>query len=158
MISAVGHETDVTLADLVADYRAPTPSAAAEVAVPDLERLRADLANVGERMVAALRNGVRRDAQRVERLGMRLVEAVYGRIERRRLALESLSQRLRALGPMEVLGRGYALALDADGHVLRSRRDFQPGSEFLLRLHDGTIRARAESLEAPDEDSSDTDR
>ena len=147
VISAVGHETDVTLTDLVADYRAPTPSSAAEVAVPDLERLRADLGNAGERMIAALRNGVRRDSLRVDRLGSRLVEAVQSRIERRWLALESLSQRLQALGPMEVLGRGYALALDVEGRVLRSRSDFRPDSEFVLRLRDGTIRARTESVD-----------
>jgi exodeoxyribonuclease VII large subunit len=146
VISAVGHETDVTLADLVADWRAPTPSAAAEAAVPDLQRLRADLASAGERLAAGLRNGVRRGAQRLERLEARLVETMSGDLDRRRAALESLRRRLLALGPMEVLGRGYALALDDAGRILRSRRDFAPGSEFLLRLQDGTIRARTEAV------------
>lgn len=146
VISAVGHETDVTLADLVADWRAPTPSAAAEAAVPDLERLRTDLASAGERMAAGLRNGVRRGAQRLERLEARMVEIMRGDLDRRRAALESLRRRLLALGPMEVLGRGYALALDDAGHILRSRADFRPGLEFVLRLRDGTVRARTESV------------
>jgi len=153
VISAVGHETDVTLADLVADHRAPTPSAAAEVAVPELTRLRADLANAGERMAAALRNGVRRGAQRLERLETRLVDLTFEQIERRRAAIEALQQRLRALGPMEVLGRGYALALDEAGNILRSQADFRRGLEFVLRLRDGTVRARAEAV--PAEESED---
>ncbi len=146
VISAVGHETDVTIADLAADYRAPTPSAAAELAVPDLERLRAELASAGERMVAALRNGVSRGMRRVERLEERMVESMRGVIGRRRLAVASLRQHLQALGPMTVLRRGYALTLDEKGRILRSSESFRPGMAFTLRLKDGRVQARTEAV------------
>ncbi|MEE9134159.1 MAG: exodeoxyribonuclease VII large subunit [Gemmatimonadota bacterium] len=146
VISAVGHETDVTIADLAADHRAPTPSAAAELAVPDLERLRAELASAGERMVAALRNGVSRGMRRVERLEERMVESMRGVIGRRRLAVASLRQHLQALGPMAVLRRGYALALDEKGRILRSSESFRPGMAFTLRLKDGRVQARTEAV------------
>jgi exodeoxyribonuclease VII large subunit len=146
VISAVGHEMDVTLADLVADVRAATPSAAAEIAVPDRTRLRADLVRAGEAMAASLRGGVVRGVQRVERLEERLLEVVHGSIERRKLVVETLRRRLRALGPMEVLQRGYSLALDREGKVLRGVSGFRPGSEFTLRLRDGRVRARTESV------------
>jgi exodeoxyribonuclease VII large subunit len=146
VISAVGHELDVTLADLVADVRAATPSAAAEIAVPDRTRLRKDLARAGEALAASLQASARRGRQRVERLEDRLVERVRGGIARRRLMVETLRRRLAALGPMEVLQRGYSLALDSEGKVLRGVSGFRPGSEFTLRLKDGRVRARAETV------------
>jgi exodeoxyribonuclease VII large subunit len=146
VISAVGHEMDVTLADLVADVRAATPSAAAEIAVPDRTRLRADLVRAGEAMAASLRGSVVRGVQRVERLEERLLEVVHGSIERRKLVVETLRRRLGALGPMEVLQRGYSLALDREGKVLRGVSGFRLGSEFTLRLKDGRVRARTESV------------
>lgn len=146
VISAVGHETDVTLADLVADYRAATPSAAAEIAVPDRERLRTELANAGERVATALFNGVTRGRQRIERLEQQLVRAMGDALQRHRLVMGSLRHRLQALGPMEVLRRGYALALDDRGRVLRRVADFRRVSTFVLRLRDGRVEARAESV------------
>ncbi|NIR42597.1 MAG: exodeoxyribonuclease VII large subunit [Gemmatimonadetes bacterium] len=147
VISAVGHETDITLTDLVADVRAPTPSAAAELAVPDGERLRADLAVTAGRMASALRNGVGRNARRVERLEERLTEAMAATLRRRRLILDGLRQRLDALGPRAVLERGFALALDDSGRILRSVESFEPGLRFTLRLKDGRVVARAEERE-----------
>ncbi len=146
VISAVGHEVDVTLADLVADVRAATPSAAAEIAVPDRVRLQADLVRAGEGLATSLQAGVVRAWQRVERLEERLLETVRGGVERRKLAVETLRRRLGALGPMEVLQRGYVLALDREGKVLRGVSGFRPGSEFTLRLRDGRVQARAESV------------
>ncbi|MGD2215417.1 MAG: exodeoxyribonuclease VII large subunit [Gemmatimonadales bacterium] len=146
VISAVGHETDVTLADLVADVRAATPSAAAAIAVPDRTRLRADLVRAGEALAASLRGSVVRGRRRVVRLEERLLETVRGGIARRKLAVETLRRRLRALGPMEVLQRGYSLALDGEGKVLRGVSGFRPGSEFTLRLKDGRVHARTESV------------
>jgi len=146
VISAVGHETDVTLADLVADYRAPTPSAAAEIAVPDRERLSTELANAEERLATALLNGVTRGGQRIERLEQQLVRAMGDALQRQRLVIDGLRHRLQALGPMEVLKRGYALALGDAGRVLRGVADFTQGSPFTLRLRDGRVEARAESV------------
>ncbi|UCC73243.1 MAG: exodeoxyribonuclease VII large subunit [Gemmatimonadota bacterium] len=150
ILSAVGHETDVTLADLVADTRAPTPSAAAEIAVPDLSRLRAELRGAGERMAAVLKSSVVRGSQRIERLEERAVEAVRATLARRRLQLEAFRQRLQALGPMEVLERGYALALDVEGKILRGVAGFRPGLEFTVRLKDGRVRARVEAVNEED--------
>ena len=155
VISAVGHEVDVTIADLVADSRAATPSAAAELAVPDAERLRVELSSAADRMVTALRNGVGRGKRRIERMEERIVEAVASVVERRRLTVNSLRQRLLALGPMAVLRRGYALALDEDGRILRSVAGFRPGEGFTLRLQDGRVKGRTESV-AQDEPSNTT--
>ncbi len=145
VISAVGHETDITLADLVADRRAPTPSAAAELAVPDVEPLRAELAYTGERLATALKGRVVRGAQRVDRLEERLVGATRTILGSHRVAVDGLRQRLQVLGPMAVLQRGYALVLADGDRIMRSIDDFRPGTEFTLRLKDGRVRARAES-------------
>ena len=146
VISAVGHEIDVTLADLVADRRAPTPSAAAEFAVPERDSVLADLERAGDRMPASLRDRMARGLTRLDAMESRLVEALRRGLDRRRLALESASRRLQALGPMAVLQRGYALALDQDDRVLRSARSFAPGMQFTLRMRDGRIRARTQDV------------
>ncbi len=146
VISAVGHETDVTIADLVADRRAPTPSAGAELAVPDRAHLLAELSGAGERMAAALQANLARDLRRVEVFERRLIESVSASIERHRRAVAARRQQLQALGPLEVLRRGYALALDDDGHILRNVASFRPGLKFTLRLRDGRVEARAEEV------------
>lgn len=144
VVSAVGHETDLTLADLVADHRAPTPSAAAEAAVPDGAALRRHLARVRQRLPTAAAARVSRAGERLSLMERRLLRALDQGLERRRLRLEALSRRLHALGPMEVLKRGYALAVDAQGRVLRRTTQFTPGMVFDLRLQDGTVRARTD--------------
>lgn len=145
VVSAVGHETDVTLTDMVADLRAPTPSVAAELAVPDGERLKTDLTVHAGRLASALRNGLARNVRRLDRLEERLGEALAARLRRRRLILDGLRQRLLALGPRAVLERGFALALDEQGRILRSVKAFEPGQRFTVRLHDGRVVARAEA-------------
>ncbi len=147
VISAVGHEADVTLADLVADRRAPTPSAAAELAVPERERLLAELAGRGRRLAVGLRGGVERGRRRLSHLEERLVGALGEGLKRRRQSLEGLRQQLLALGPMEVLRRGYALALDPEGRILRTVGGFEPGGEFTLRLKDGRVEATTRSVD-----------
>ncbi len=146
VVSGIGHESDVTLADLVADRRAATPSAAAELVVPDGERVRAELAQAGERMAVALRNSVDGEARRIERLEERMIDAASGAIERNSRLVEGLRQRLQALGPMAVLQRGYSLALDSGGRVLRSVADFRSGMDFDLRLRDGSVRSQARAV------------
>ncbi len=146
VISAVGHEADVTLADLVADRRAPTPSAAAELAVPEREQLLADLSSRRRRIAMATRNGLDRGRQRLGELEERLVSSLGDGLARRRRSVEGLRQRLQALGPMDVLRRGYALALDQQGRILRSIGGFEPGGEFTLRLKDGKVRATTQSV------------
>jgi exodeoxyribonuclease VII large subunit len=143
-ISAVGHETDVSLSDLVADVRAATPSAAMELAVPDRADIARQVAALGLRLGSALGRGTRLAAERLARTGDRLEAALARRLERPRRDLERLGAQLDALSPLRVLERGYAVARDGDGHVLRRRAEFRPGLPFTLRVVDGEVPSRVE--------------
>lgn len=142
VISAVGHETDVTLCDLVADVRAPTPSAAAAAATPDRDEMLAHLGQLGERLAQCLRGQAQHMHERVARSGDRLAAVVQAQLVRAGAQLTAQAARLDALSPLAVLGRGYAIAQDAEGHVLRRRAQFTPGLGFRLRISDGEVRAR----------------
>lgn len=169
--SGVGHETDVTLVDLVADVRAPTPSVAAELVVPDAsavqiaaQRLRRRLdAKIAEaierrrrRLVAARRLLDRRaPAARVGTLRQRLDEA-RRRIDRaatravpaRRQRAVALRRRLDALSPLAVLGRGYAIVEGADGRIRTGARALTVGDDVTLRMRDGRAAATVTGVEA----------
>ncbi|MFC1639712.1 exodeoxyribonuclease VII large subunit [Gemmatimonadota bacterium] len=149
-ISAVGHETDVALTDLVADLRAPTPSAAAEAAVPnrpEVVRLTSDLAR---RLASGLSSHTMLGRERLARTADRLTNAISAHVETRKTQLGRLSAQLDALSPLKVLERGYAVARDENGHVLKHTSDFKAGLEFCLTVSDGDVAARAiENL--PDE-------
>ncbi len=142
VISAVGHEVDVSLTDLVADVRAATPSNAAELAVPIRADRRAALAALGPRMVRALQGRVdlrRVDLQRAARdlraRASRVVEQHHAAVTRHAVTLDALS-------PVRTLARGYAIAQADDGRVLGSVAAFPPGAVFTLRVRDGSVRAR----------------
>ena len=162
VISAVGHEPDVTIADFTADLRAATPSNAAELAVPDQNEIYAALASLGARMEQASRQRLLRERQRLERLRESRVMADPRRyFQEKRLLLDYQSRRLGhglsasvsgqrerfarlaaaldALSPLKVLGRGYAIAQKGDGSVIASVRDACPGESFSLRLSDGQV-------------------
>jgi exodeoxyribonuclease VII large subunit len=165
-IAAVGHETDVTLTDLVADVRAATPSAAAEKAVPDRADLARRLAAVGAGLGAAVSRRLELADERVRHAATRLGGAVDRRLAatgerlRRQAArmagscetrlaarqadLSRLGASLDALSPLKVLDRGFAVARDEGGKVLRRVVDFPPGGAFRLRVTDGEVAARAE--------------
>ena len=142
VISAVGHETDVTLCDLVADYRAATPSAAAAAATPDRAEVLDHLAHVGARLGRAVAGRVDLAGQRVERSLDRLAGTMTLRVERHRHQLAALSGRLDALSPLKILERGYALARDAEDRLLKRVAQFPPGLAFRLRVSDGEVQAR----------------
>jgi exodeoxyribonuclease VII large subunit len=144
-ISAVGHETDISLTDLVADMRAATPSAAAEAAVPDIRDVRRRIAELASRLGSGLSLRTSLASERLERTADRLAVAVGQGIDRRKHRLERLGVQLDALSPLKVLGRGYALPTAADGRVLKRVADFTPGEDFNLRVADGTVPARVES-------------
>jgi exodeoxyribonuclease VII large subunit len=143
-ISAVGHEIDMSICDLVADLRAATPSAAAEAAVPvqaELrERLRASAAALT--MLTAQRVTRGRDAA-ADAAG-RITDSAAQRIERRRLELEAAAGRLNALSPLATLERGYAIVRTGEGRTVRSVRRLVPGERVDIVLRDGVAAATVE--------------
>jgi exodeoxyribonuclease VII large subunit len=147
-VSAVGHETDVTLTDLVADVRAPTPSAAAEAVVPDRTEQLRRLAALARRLTIGLGSRVELGAQRLERTADRLMAGAVGGLERSRGRMERLAATLEALSPLRVLARGFAVARDDAGRVLRRTGDFPAGAPFRLTVQDGDVRARTEGAPA----------
>jgi len=166
IVSAVGHETDTTLADLVADRRAPTPSAAAEMAVPDREEVRRrvlhlawGLARSAETALALRRRTVEALTLRLNRLRpdtpglrQRVDEALEeaGRRLRQRLLvwrerLQGLEKRLHTLNPRAVLERGYALVQRADtGEAVLHPTQAPPGTPLRVTVRAGSFRARSE--------------
>jgi len=143
-ISAVGHEIDISLTDLVADLRAPTPSAAAEHAVPDLVDVMRQIDDVAARLAGCLGGRTRLIAERLARTADRLHGSMETVLERRRNQVQRIGAQLDALSPLQILGRGYVVALGPDGRTLRRRADFAPGAPFRLRLADGDVGARVE--------------
>ncbi len=141
VISAVGHEIDTTVCDLVADLRAATPSAAAESAVPALADLQAAL----ERQHRRLRgSAVRRtDAARLDlrTVARDMKNGSLRSAERRRALIGRASGRLDALSPLATLARGYSVARAADGTTMSSVHDFVEGKPFELLVQDGAVRA-----------------
>ncbi len=142
VISAVGHETDVTLCDLVADWRAPTPSAAAAAATPDREVLLGHVQHLAQRLARGLTSRSERALDRLERSGDRLSGAMLLRLERSGARLAAFGARLDALSPLKILERGYAVARDAHGRVLKRVEQLAPGLAFRLRVTDGEVPAR----------------
>ncbi|CAN5269507.1 hypothetical protein BH24GEM2_BH24GEM2_04630 [soil metagenome] len=138
-ISAVGHETDFTIADLVADLRAPTPSAAAEAAVPERTVLRRAASELAVRLASRMEGRLAdlRDASDVERGA--LVDVMESLRKKRRDRLAALAGRLNALSPLGALARGFAVPLGSADQLLRSTRDFVPGASFQLRVADGIV-------------------
>ncbi len=142
IISAVGHEQDVVLTDLVADLRAPTPSAAAEAVVPDREETTRVVEVLARRLGRSLTNRTMLGGERLERTADRLHVAMSNQVEQRVTRLSMLSGRLDALSPLRVLQRGFAVARDDTGRVLKTVRDFTVGNDFRLTVTDGDVRAR----------------
>jgi exodeoxyribonuclease VII large subunit len=169
IIVGVGHESDVTLCDFAADLRAPTPSAAAELATPDGTQLPAILSRFRDRASAALlaraaehRRFLDAEARALTRLAPDTHAARQGaadlldrgarvlsdRLERRRLHLASLADALRALSPAATLERGYAVARTADGRIVRDVGDLAVGDGLHVTLARGTVSTRVEDVRA----------
>lgn len=142
IISAVGHETDVTLTDLVADHRAPTPSAAAETAVPDAGSVGQSLDALAQRLAGGLSGYTDLGQERLARTADRLTQAVQAGLERRAARMDRLGGKLDALSPLKVLARGYSVARDPSGKVLKRTGDFRDVTEFQLTVSNGDVRAR----------------
>ena len=160
VISAVGHETDFTIADFVADLRAPTPSAAAELAVPSAAELRQRLAAIESELFAEIRHGLLTRQKRLETLASHsALSALPAMIAEKRITVDHLQKnsyhafeahlqslknhfsvcagKLDALSPLSALNRGYAYASLSDGTPIRKVDQLTPGTPFTLRVADG---------------------
>lgn len=168
VISAVGHETDFTLADEVSDLRAATPSQAAELAIPDAAEVLQRVRSLRARLLQAARHDIslRREqlrhlmqrplwqaperllearVQQLDALSERLKRAAAARAEEKHQALASAIDRLALLDPVRVLHRGYAV-VEKEGRPLSRVREAAPGDTLLLRLADGQIQAGVEKI------------
>jgi exodeoxyribonuclease VII large subunit len=171
VVSAIGHETDVTVADLVADHRAETPTAAVVALTPDRRELLASLSDLRERLgeaaerrvrfarqrldQLAARPAFRRPLQRITELEQRLDDTAerLARATRQRLVhagekLAALSAQLESLSPLQVLGRGYSLTHTADGQLVRDVSALRPGDVLVTRAAGGTVRSLVTGTEA----------
>ena len=156
IISAVGHETDFTIADFVADLRAPTPSAAAEIAVPSSLDLSASIKMQSSRLMQAQLSRLRTlqlkinslklktpqeiindNSQKLDNLTRRAENSFKLILSQKRRVLGEASGKLNALSPLNTLSRGYSIPVKDDGTVIRSVRDTKSGDEFVLKLKDG---------------------
>lgn len=162
IISAVGHETDTTIADFVADLRAPTPSAAAELAVYDMEQMRERMSEYAYTMQHLCRNRISRYRNRLEQyrmqirylsptnqirekrsLMMKLEETLQGHMERRlsgkRHQLALYIEQLKGLSPLEKLNQGYSYTADGAGRTVNRISQVEPGDELHVYVKDGVI-------------------
>lgn len=165
-ISAVGHETDVSLTDLVADLRAPTPSAAAEMAVPDKAIMGRRVNDLGMRLAGGLNRWTIWGHERLERTSDRLDAVIRAFasdrerqlsdlrgalfsctdrfVQRRTTLVGELGAALNALSPLKVLERGYSVARNQDGKTMKLVADFREGSVFNLTVSDGVVPSKVE--------------
>ena len=164
IISAVGHEPDVTISDYVADLRAATPSNAAELAVPDQAALLQNMDSIAGAMAASLSRQLRHGRQRLDQLSQSpALTSPRGYLQQREKSLEHLKTRLLAaqsrsiqikkqrfigctskldaMSPLKVLTRGYSMVHDGDGQLLRSVHQTEPGREVQITLSDGSVKA-----------------
>ena len=162
VISAVGHEPDVTISDFVADLRAATPSNAAELAVPDQDALRQNLDSMSDAMASILNRQVKfarqhlnvlsrsaalrsptgyldQKRKQLELLNNRLSSAQNRSVEQKKQQFIRLTSKLDAMSPLKVLTRGYSIAMTGDEQVLTSVKQVSPGDEVKLSLQDGVI-------------------
>lgn len=171
VISAVGHETDFTLCDFAADMRAPTPSAAAELAVPDTEELLSSLGHMNDRISLAMNRRLARSRDRLgllsssrmlkdprafiddKRMALAMDEqALYTRMERilaaKRAEFQYKTAKVEALNPLAVVARGYSAVFDEKGILVKSVSQLAPGDGVSFALTDGRVHARVEKIES----------
>ncbi len=173
VVTGVGHETDFTLVDFAADLRAPTPSAAAELASPDREELKQDLVQCDRRLTLRMDSILREEKdllrslavrlgavsplhrlqnirQQVDDFSRRADSSIRGLISLRRTRLEGLARVLDGMGPVRVLDRGYALVWRAeDGRLVRSVKNAPSGAMLRIQVADGNLNARSEGKAEP---------
>ena len=167
VVSAVGHEIDTTIADLVADARAPTPSAAPTLILADYVDARARLESLVQRAATAIQTQIRRygstletlrshyglrrmrdrvldSIQDVDQMMLRADRAIGTMVQNLGARLESLMSRARALSPLATLERGYSICFGKDGHVVRSYKQIDVGDAVKIRFFEGFALSRVE--------------
>ena len=157
IISAVGHETDFTIADFVADLRAPTPSAAAEIAVPSMielrNRINIDQNRISQNVVGRIESSrlllkrfkMKTPKDRIDDYNLKLdslLKSMENSLKMKTMTLKrqfaEQTAKLDALSPLQTLSRGYSIPTTEDGTVIRSAEEMKKGMEFTLRLKDGS--------------------
>jgi len=169
IISGVGHETDFTIADFVADLRAPTPTAAAELCTPNRLDLQAGLSELSARLIRAMfgvieserwkaqrledrlqlrspASRIRSERQRLDELNHRSLTAIEHELALQRAHLQGLQHRLEALSPLAVLARGYSIVRRADGRLVRRINQVNTGDSIQVLVTDGQIEAQVERI------------
>lgn len=170
VVSAVGHEPDVTIADFVADLRAATPSNGAELIAPDQKELRKTISEFSGRLRSAAERIIRTERKRLELLrSARVLQSPRNIFTDRRLRLDALQQRLAsdlrkildgerqrfvrltagldAMSPLKVLSRGYSFVRKPDGALVTDIRDVSPGDRIRIQLKNGALGALVEETE-----------
>jgi exodeoxyribonuclease VII large subunit len=168
ILSAVGHEIDFTIADFVADVRAPTPSAAAEMAVPKKAELAFQAQTLVRRLGTAVQRRLEQSRLHLGHLGQRLVDprqrirlmrqtylglreklqvAIQVRCELARERWKAATQLLHSLSPLGVIARGYTLSSLADGRIMRRTGDVRPGDRITTQVSDGVVRSEVIAVE-----------
>lgn len=155
VISAVGHEIDFTIADFVADRRAETPTAAAEMAVPDIRELMQRAESWQNSLMADLKKKVSYADLRAEKLFAEMRHVLQGRVNAYRHELESCRLLLDENHPYRILRKGYAVLEDAAGRNLASISDLHDGQSYRLKLKDGSATFRVTELAVTKEERND---
>ncbi len=170
VISAVGHETDFSISDFVSDLRAPTPSAAVELALPETEEIRRRLGTCVSRMAAAENAKIRNSRSKLDILAKkrcftgpevfiddrrmslfhsaRLLESKMNLLYEKKLSLfKRETAKLEALNPLSIISRGYTAVFKEDGELAKSVKQLVPGDKIKFNLTDGRVEARVEETE-----------
>jgi exodeoxyribonuclease VII large subunit len=147
VISAIGHETDFTIADFVADRRAPTPSAAAEIVLPSRQELEEKIQHLMVFLKRSLEDIVPQNIQRIDDLREAMYHALDSLVANSRVRLEGLINELNALSPLAVLKRGYSITTRfADNRVLQSACELKKGDRVKTKLSEGTFVSEIEEI------------
>ena len=167
IVTGIGHEVDFTIADFVADYRAPTPSAAAEMVSPDKNKLLEQLKQYEKRLIFAMKNHlsdhqksivwlqkrlqqahplrqIQAQSQRIDHLLVRIVSAQHRLLEEKKSQVQSLARSLHAMSPLATLDRGYSILMSKEGQVITDVKAVEVGDFVMAKLSVGQLGCRVE--------------
>ena len=147
VIAAVGHEIDTTLVDYVADKRASTPTAAAELATVDMREIQQKFQDSIDDMKQAIIEIVEEQKEDVSSLCEDLENAIRDKIDYLKQEINNRDKQLEALNPRRVLSRGYSISQDESGKVVTSIKDIKPGQKVITTVNDGTIYSTVDKVE-----------